>query len=277
MAGAYSTSREEESKTSASPRKPTNANPKLKQRGIYSEFLHRTKIGPPATNNGDDAHSNGGATYASTHAAGSASASSSSGAQKPPKASSFKRMGPSPSHTPSPLLAQAGSIGGLTAHAFGGALAASSSGSTSPTPPAGVSSSASASSLPSIASLSRLEPKVLVPYEQRPGKPPRRIEIERKKRLYAAQDLEALLQRAGVNYNQYRVDQDHASGNVSYLALEIFDNTDFESRQAKEWIELGRNEINITRGLAAATTFTSLVSVTVTLYFAAVLEMAEAS
>ena len=36
----------------------------------------------------------------------------------------------------------------------------------------------------------RLEPKVIVPYQQRPGKPPRRIEIERKKRLYASQDLE---------------------------------------------------------------------------------------
>lgn len=37
---------------------------------------------------------------------------------------------------------------------------------------------------------SRLEPKVIVPFEQRPGKPPRRIEIERKKRLYASQNIE---------------------------------------------------------------------------------------
>jgi hypothetical protein len=39
----------------------------------------------------------------------------------------------------------------------------------------------------------KLEPKVIVPFEQRPGKPPRRIEIERKKRLYASQNIEVAL------------------------------------------------------------------------------------
>jgi hypothetical protein len=36
--------------------------------------------------------------------------------------------------------------------------------------------------------VSRLvEPKVFVPHERRPGLPPRKVEVERKKRLYAAQ------------------------------------------------------------------------------------------
>ena len=42
-----------------------------------------------------------------------------------------------------------------------------------------------------------IEPKVIAPYETRPGQIPRKIEIERKKRLYANQKVEMLLAARG--------------------------------------------------------------------------------
>jgi hypothetical protein len=84
-----------------------------------------------------------------------------------------------------------------------------------------------------------LEPKVLVSHVQRAGQAPRRIEIERKKRLYAAQRIEQLLKAEGVDYSLYPIDCDHVTGKPSYLALEIFDDTDYESRTPQEWVALG--------------------------------------
>lgn len=194
---------------------------RVKQRGIYSEFLDKTK-----SQEDKDAENGMSAVQAkgivgSTPAGGSV-------AQKPPKASSFKRPAPNDTAAPAPAPSAATAT---TTSSFVDAYASPSS--SQPTLP-------------------RLEPKVLVPYEQRPGKPPRRIEIERKKRLFAAQDIEQLLSNAGVHYDQYGVGIDHATGQVSYLPLEIFDNTDFEARQARDWIELGRNEMMLSNPAALA-------------------------
>lgn len=86
-----------------------------------------------------------------------------------------------------------------------------------------------------------IEPKVIVPFKQRPGKPPRRIEIERKKRLYASQDLEELLRAGGIDYVKYALNMDHTSGQQSYLPIESFDDTEYECRYPTEWIQLGTN------------------------------------
>ena len=39
----------------------------------------------------------------------------------------------------------------------------------------------------------RIEPKVIVPFQQKAGMAPRRIEIERKTRLYATQNIDVRL------------------------------------------------------------------------------------
>lgn len=118
------------------------------------------------------------------------------------------------------------------------ALAASLASATSATSATGA----------ALASLARLEPKVLVPFEQRAGRPPRRIEIERKKRLFASQDIEKLLlSTGGIDYARYGVGLDHATGGTSYLPLEIFDNVEYEIRTPQEWIALGRNEIALAK------------------------------
>ena len=47
--------------------------------------------------------------------------------------------------------------------------------------------------------LAAMEPKVMIPFKPGPGKTPRRIEIERKKRSFAAQNIGELLLRAGID------------------------------------------------------------------------------
>jgi len=74
---------------------------------------------------------------------------------------------------------------------------------------------------------SALEPKVMAPYETPPGDTPRRVQIERKKRLFAHQDLSALLDEQGVNsfVNQ-----------PSGLELAYFDDQEFDTRTFHEWV-----------------------------------------
>lgn len=87
-----------------------------------------------------------------------------------------------------------------------------------------------------------VEPKVIVPYEQRAGKPPRRVEIERKKRLYASQDINELLVESGINYAKYNVEMNHQTGQKSYLPLDVFDDTEYEARNPEDWITLGTDK-----------------------------------
>jgi len=85
----------------------------------------------------------------------------------------------------------------------------------------------------------RIEPKVIVPFQQKAGMAPRRIEIERKTRLYATQNIDELLRKEGIDYSAYTVNYDHKTGKPSQLPLEIFDDTEFESRSPAKWIQLG--------------------------------------
>jgi dynein heavy chain len=73
--------------------------------------------------------------------------------------------------------------------------------------------------------LAYLEPKVMVPYEVPPGVIPRRVEIDRRKRLFAEQDVPSMLQAESVD----------PSG-LSAFDIATFDNTDFEQRTAGEWV-----------------------------------------
>lgn len=93
------------------------------------------------------------------------------------------------------------------------------------------------------------EPKVQLPYQAEPGQVPRKIEIERQKRIFAKQNINSLLEELGVNTSDLMPKGDYnMRGNLteansspfpSFLPLHIFDNTEYDCRNPKEWLELG--------------------------------------
>lgn len=122
-----------------------------------------------------------------------------------------------------------------------------------------------------------VEPKVFVPHARQVGLPPRKVEVERKKRFFAQQRIEELLAAEGVDWRapEPSLSSDPAAptstsapgsgagagagagasaaaasssagggggGDGGYLAslpLEAFDNTDFEVRAPADWIQKG--------------------------------------
>lgn len=52
------------------------------------------------------------------------------------------------------------------------------------------------------------------------------------------EDINSLLLESGVNYGKYGLDIEHKSGKPSYLPLEIFDDTDFETRTPQGWLDV---------------------------------------
>lgn len=93
-------------------------------------------------------------------------------------------------------------------------------------------------------SISTVEPKVMTPYNAVGDKTPRKIEIARRKRLYAQQDIEVLLRQAGVDDNE-----DESSSSVHQLPLESFDDTEYDQRTAREWAEMARTSGVSARGV----------------------------
>jgi dynein heavy chain, axonemal len=78
---------------------------------------------------------------------------------------------------------------------------------------------------------------VFAPYETIRGQAPRRIEVERKKRLYASVDITEILNEKNVlTYLEKKSFGDKKDG----LPLYIFDNTEFESRPMEEWVRYVR-------------------------------------
>ncbi|CAM9197863.1 unnamed protein product, partial [Phaeothamnion confervicola] len=103
-----------------------------------------------------------------------------------------------------------------------------------------------------------LEPKVQAPYETRPGEVPRRIQVERKKRLFAKQKLEDLLLERGVDLSRpLKSALDHISPGLPPVAVEIFDDDGFEVRSPEAWLELGRASRAPVPGLPARSLFQS--------------------
>jgi dynein heavy chain, axonemal len=73
-------------------------------------------------------------------------------------------------------------------------------------------------------------------YATRPGEIPRRIQIERKKRLYAEQSLEALLRERGVDTAVAAPSALQAiAPRAAALPLEVFDDEAYEVRSAEAW------------------------------------------
>ncbi|KAK2170975.1 hypothetical protein NP493_1117g00049 [Ridgeia piscesae] len=94
-------------------------------------------------------------------------------------------------------------------------------------------------------------PKVQLPFWTAPGNCPRKVEIERRKRIYAAMDLNELLVKEGINTDELmpkevanvRVilnkDPNNPAPFPPFLPLHIFDNEEFDCRNPDEWIALG--------------------------------------
>jgi len=78
------------------------------------------------------------------------------------------------------------------------------------------------------------EPKVMVPFEHKRGRVPRRIEVERRRRLYETQDIRTLLQISQLSL------EDIAARSSELLPLEVFDNTSYESRNPQEWLQISQ-------------------------------------
>jgi hypothetical protein len=83
---------------------------------------------------------------------------------------------------------------------------------------------------------SAIEPKVIAPHDPKHGQAPRRIEVERKKRLFAAQDIEELLKEGGIDYNP---PCEHPEVSPTELPLFAFDDHEFEVHGPEEWMALG--------------------------------------
>uniref|UniRef100_H0V0D2 Dynein axonemal heavy chain 1 n=1 Tax=Cavia porcellus TaxID=10141 RepID=H0V0D2_CAVPO len=98
--------------------------------------------------------------------------------------------------------------------------------------------------------LQSYEPKVQVPFQVLPGKCPRKVEIERRKRQYLSLDIEQLLASEGIDSNKLMprhpdpqnpqtIEQGHDPLFPIYLPLKVFDNEEFDCRTPNEWINMG--------------------------------------
>ncbi len=81
-----------------------------------------------------------------------------------------------------------------------------------------------------------------MPFQTLPGKTPRRIEIERKKREFASHHIEELLLAQGVDYSRFPHNVDHKTGLPTFLVLHHYDDADYHYRSPEEWIQLGTSK-----------------------------------
>ena len=77
------------------------------------------------------------------------------------------------------------------------------------------------------------DPKVMEPFQAIPGKPPRKVVIDRQRKLFASLDIEDLLLELGIDY---RNPQENPA---DWLPLEPFDDLEYDCRLPHEWIDMG--------------------------------------
>jgi dynein heavy chain len=80
------------------------------------------------------------------------------------------------------------------------------------------------------------DPKVMEPFNPIPGKPPRKVVIDRQRKLFASLSIEDLLMELNINYRS------PPDANSDWLPLEPFDDQEYDCRLPHEWIELGYDE-----------------------------------
>ncbi|XP_054832932.1 dynein axonemal heavy chain 1 [Eublepharis macularius] len=98
--------------------------------------------------------------------------------------------------------------------------------------------------------LQAYKPKVQIPFEVLPGQCPRKIEIERRRRLYLSLDITELLANAGIDSNELMprhqdpanmptIEQKKDPLFPIFLPLEVFDDEEYDCRTPQEWLMLG--------------------------------------
>jgi dynein heavy chain len=99
-----------------------------------------------------------------------------------------------------------------------------------------------------------IEPKVYVPTLSRIGTTPKKIESERKRRIYSKIKLEKLLEEKGITpEHMYNVIGDGKDNYVKnfytkdkhFLKIQVFDNEEFDNRTIHEWLNMDRKNWNI--------------------------------
>ncbi len=94
-----------------------------------------------------------------------------------------------------------------------------------------------------------------VPYKVDSGITPRKLEIERRKRQYSGKNIDQLLRELKVETQDLMPVADHVSKALTsysddgqplpvfpnFLPIEIFDDTEFDSRTPEEWVALGKD------------------------------------
>jgi len=73
------------------------------------------------------------------------------------------------------------------------------------------------------------------PFDPIPGRVPRKVAIDRKKKEYASYDIEKLLLQENVDIN-------NPDKNVEWLPIELFDDTTFDDFSNEEWIVRAEKE-----------------------------------
>lgn len=82
------------------------------------------------------------------------------------------------------------------------------------------------------AGVADVDPKVFEPFAPIPARAPRKVVIDRKKKLYASLKIDELLKDHGIEYEEPI---------NALLPLEPFDDCEFEERNPEEWIEAGKS------------------------------------
>jgi len=81
-----------------------------------------------------------------------------------------------------------------------------------------------------------VDPKVMEPFVPIPGRPPRRVVIDRQRKLFASLNIEELLLELGIDYRS------GIKNPAEWLPLEPFDDTEYDCRMPEEWISFGETE-----------------------------------
>jgi hypothetical protein len=83
------------------------------------------------------------------------------------------------------------------------------------------------------ATTTEVGPKVIEVYAHAPGDRPRKVTVERQKRLFETLDIEDLLAERGITFRPPKWKEGH------WLQLEDFDNTEYDIRAPVQWLETG--------------------------------------
>lgn len=89
-----------------------------------------------------------------------------------------------------------------------------------------------------------IDPKVLQTFDPIPGRIPRKVQIDRKKKQFASFNLEDLLISQGVDFNTRNV-------SVEWLKLQYFDDESYDDYSGDEWIQKMVDEDNVKRIITA--------------------------